>query len=368
MQFGAELATKISSVRGGNLYFIRDPADIKSLFTGQLDYMVSELAYDLNLTITPRAGLKIGGVYGIPGELLGWQNETSVTVTIPTVFLDNHGGGIFFTLMPEAGSEFLPERPDAGPLADVSVTYLPRNMAGGLAARSESHATVIAMRGDAPSHGMALGHLLIDEFTVLHDATTAHYVHNDQEAAWRLITDFRTRLEDSPLEGLDGEKELIASLHDRISFLSGHGVESSAPLAQLWGRWRIVQAKGETDFSAGETVEFTADNNFVCGSSSEEYESSAKQIYLTESEKVFKYEIKGDKLNLRHLRSNERVQLVRQPRARKPSVVGALGPRCEHLVDACTKLLGARTVRAARLSSAGRLGIFFGPHLHQVLE
>ena len=85
------------------------PADVKTLFTGQLDYMVSELAYDLKLTITPRAGLKIGGVYGIPGELLGWQNETSITVTIPTVFLDNHGGGIFFTLMPEPGSEFLPE-------------------------------------------------------------------------------------------------------------------------------------------------------------------------------------------------------------------------------------------------------------------
>ncbi len=44
VQFGAELATKISSVRGGNLYFIRDAADIKTLFTGQLDYMVSELA------------------------------------------------------------------------------------------------------------------------------------------------------------------------------------------------------------------------------------------------------------------------------------------------------------------------------------
>lgn len=312
VQFGAELATRISSVRGGNLYFIRDPTDIKSLFTGQLDYMVSELAYDLELTITPRAGLKIGGVYGIPGELLGWQNESSVTVTIPTVFLDNHGGGIFFTLMPETDSEFLPERPEAGPLADVSVTYLPRNVARGVAVRSESHATDISMHG-TPSPGMTLGHLLIDEFTVLHDATTAHYVHNDQETAWRLITDFRARLEDSTLEGLDGEKELIASLHDRISFLSGHGVESSAPLAQLWGRWRIVQAKGETDFSAGETVEFTADNNFVSGGSSEEYESSAKQIYLTESEKVFKYDIKGDKLSMRHLRSNERVQLVRQP-------------------------------------------------------
>ncbi len=308
VQFGAELATKISSVRGGNLYFIRDAADIKTLFTGQLNYMVSELAYDLKLTITPHAGLKIGGVYGIPGELLGWQDDTSITVTIPTVFLDNHGGGIFFTLMPEPGGEFLPETPRVGKLADVSVTYLPKGMT-----RTETHAVSIAMRGDGPSEGMALGHLLIDEFTVLHDATRAHYLHNDQEAAYRLITDFRARLEDSPLEGLEGEKELIASLHDRIAFLSGHGVESNTPLARLWGRWTIVQARGETEFSAGETVEFTADNNFVTDNGSEEYQSSTKQIYLTDSEKVFKYDIKGDKLSLRHQRSNERVQLVRQP-------------------------------------------------------
>ena len=50
VQFGAELATRIGSVRGGNLYFIRDEPDVKQLFTGQLDYMVSELAHDLKLT------------------------------------------------------------------------------------------------------------------------------------------------------------------------------------------------------------------------------------------------------------------------------------------------------------------------------
>jgi Ca-activated chloride channel family protein len=309
VQFDAALATEISSVRGGNLYFIRNPADIKTLFTGQLDYMVSELAYDLKLTIKPGYGHKIGGIYGIPGELLGWQDDDVITATIPTVFLDNRGGGIFFTLMPQPGSEFLPEKPGTGKLADVSVTYLPR----GLAARTESHAITIGARDGGPSQGMALGHLLIDEFTVLHDATSAHYLRNDQETAWRLISDFKTRLEDSPLEGLENEKELIASLHDRISFLSGHGGEPTAPLARLWGRWTIVQAKGETNFSTGETVEFTADNNFITKHDSEEYESSAKQIYLTDSEKVFKYDIKGDKLNLRHLRSNERIQLVRQP-------------------------------------------------------
>ena len=87
-------------------------------------------------------------MYGIPGELLGWQDETSITVTIPTVFLDNHGGGIFFTLMPEPGSEFLPETAGVGKLADVSVTYLPEQ---GSERAPQAHAVSIAVRRRMPA-------------------------------------------------------------------------------------------------------------------------------------------------------------------------------------------------------------------------
>ena len=87
--------------------------------------MVSELAHDLTVSITPRAGLKIAGVYGVPGELLGWQNRSRCKLTIPTVFLDNHGGGIFFTLAPETDRRFLPEKSDAAALANVSVNITP---------------------------------------------------------------------------------------------------------------------------------------------------------------------------------------------------------------------------------------------------
>ena len=310
VQFGAELATKIGSVRGGNLYFIRDEPDVKQLFTGQLDYMVSELAHDLTLTITPRAGLKIAGVYGIPGELLGWQNDREIKVTIPTVFLDNHGGGIFFTLAPEAADSFLPEKSGSGALADVAVSYLPIG-----AARPDSHAISIAMR-DAVSEGMKLGALLIDEFTVLHEATSAHYLRNDQETAFQLVDGFKQRLDASPIGGLDGEKKLIDSMHERISFLSGHGSEAAriSPFAQLWGRWTITRINGGVDFERGETLEFTPDNNLVRSSDAddEEYQSNNKQIYLPESELVFHYRIKGDTLTLHHRRTGVWVKLKRE--------------------------------------------------------
>ena len=310
VQFGAELATKIGSVRGGNLYFIRDEPDVKQLFTGQLDYMVSELAHDLTLTITPRAGLKIAGVYGIPGELLGWQNDREIKVTIPTVFLDNHGGGIFFTLAPEAADSFLPEKSASGALADVAVSYLPIG-----AARPDSHAISIAAR-DTVSDGMKLGALLIDEFTVLHEATSAHYLRNDQETAFQLVDGFKQRLDASPIGGLDDEKKLIDSMHERISFLSGHGSEAAriSPFAKLWGRWTITRINGGVDFERGETLEFTPDNNLVRSSDAgdEEYQSNNKQIYLPESELVFHYQIKGDTLTLHHRRTGVWVKLKRE--------------------------------------------------------
>jgi Ca-activated chloride channel family protein len=310
VQFGAELATKIGSVRGGNLYFIRDESDVKQLFSGQLDYMVSELAHDLRLTITPRPGLRIAGVYGIPGELLGWQNDREISVTIPTVFLDHHGGGIFFTLAPESAGAFLPEKTDAGALANVSVSYLPLGRVS-----TDAHAISIALRDGAPSDGMKLGSLLIDEFTVLHEATTAHYLRNDQEAAFQLLDSFKGRLDVSPIAGLDEEKKLIESLHTRIAFLSGHGGEAAriSPFAQLWGRWKIDRVNGGIDFERGETLEFTPDNNMLrSDEDDEEYQSNDKQIYLPESELVFHYRIKGDTLTLHHRRTNVWVRLKRE--------------------------------------------------------
>lgn len=308
VQFDAALATQVSSVRGGNLYFLRDAADVKAVFTGQLDYMVSELAHDLRLTIAPRAGFRIAGVYGVPGELLGWQNGDTVSVTIPTVFLDNHGGGIFVTLAPAAGRAFLPEAPLAGSLADVAVTYLPPN-----AARTESHAIAIGMPA-VPGDGMKLGRLLIDEFTVLHEATSAHYLRNDQETAYRLLSALRARLDATRIGGLDQERRLIDSLHTRIAFLAGHGAEAprTTPNTRLWGRWTIdessdqsgVQSSDDRGFAPGVTLEFTADNRLRVfepdsAPEEEEYQSNARQIYLPEEEIVFDYRIRGATLTLR---------------------------------------------------------------------
>src|SRR5690606_30909337 len=67
--FGAELATAISNVRGGNLVFFPNPADMQARFQREFDTLVTELAHDFKLTIKPRSGSEIAGVYGLPGDL-----------------------------------------------------------------------------------------------------------------------------------------------------------------------------------------------------------------------------------------------------------------------------------------------------------
>jgi Ca-activated chloride channel homolog len=318
VQFNAELATRIGSVRGGNLYFLRHEEDVRELFTGQLDYMVSELAHDLRLTITPAAGLKVSGVYGVPGQLLGWQNGNQIQITLPTVFLDNRGGALFVALAPESADAFLPERPPTASLLEVEVTYLPLKGGG-----SQRHSVSIGARPEGPSQGMRLGHLLIDEFAVLHEATSAHYLRNDRETAYQLVSRFKQRLDASTLAGLDEEKKLLDSLHTRIAFLSGHGgTETRAtPFTRLWGRWKVERVHGEVDFERGQLLEFTADNDLhVTGArkdgterdETEDYQSNNKQIYLPESELVFHYSISGDKLTLHHRRSGVWVRLKRE--------------------------------------------------------
>jgi Ca-activated chloride channel family protein len=319
VQFGAELATRISSVRGGNLYFIRDSADVQSLFKNQLDYMVSELAHDLTISITPRPGLKIGGVYGVPGQLLGWQNDVTVRVTVPTVFLDNHGGGIFFTLMPEAGAAFLPEKHDNAALADVSVMYQPLQKS----ALPEAHQIAVALKDGGPSQGMQLGHTLIDEFAVLHEATSAHYLRNDQETAFQLLSGLQARLAQTTQPDMQQEKELIDTLHARIAFLSGHGGEVDEakvpPFVKLWGRWTVTRSTGGADIKRGDVLEFTPDNDMLTWDAAggeireqESYDSNEKQIYLNDSELMFYYQIKGDTMNLHHRKANVWVRLKRE--------------------------------------------------------
>ncbi|MGB1015136.1 MAG: vWA domain-containing protein, partial [Nannocystaceae bacterium] len=111
--FGAELAQKVSSVRGGNLFFFPDETRMQAKFRDEFDTLVTELAYDLNLRVAPAPGMKIAGVYGIPGKAIKWQGNT-LEMTVSTIFLSKRKGAIFVAFAPESGKSLPARMPTAG--------------------------------------------------------------------------------------------------------------------------------------------------------------------------------------------------------------------------------------------------------------
>lgn len=212
--FGAELATAISSVRGGNLVFFPNPTEMQARFEKEFDTLVTELAHDFKLTIKPRAGFEIAGVYGLPGDLIRRVPGGGLQLTVETIFLSREQGGIFFAFKP-AGGGSLP--PAAGPLADASVSYLDTH-----GRRQTDRVSFSEWTQGALPLGLRRGQLLVDEITTLKRATSLHQEHNKTEQAFQLVRSLNQRFQQSRVTGLAKERELIAKLDATLARLSGH--------------------------------------------------------------------------------------------------------------------------------------------------
>jgi Ca-activated chloride channel homolog len=307
VQFDAELATTIGSVRGGNLLFMRDEGDVKQVFHDEFDYMVSELAHDLTISITPQAGYNVAGVFGVPDGLLGWQNERTVKVTIPSVFLSSKGGALFVALGKSRADSYLPSRaiPAGATLASIQLQYTPLN--SGVA---ESDRLDVYAPAAQPSGAMQLGHTLIDEFTVLRQATSAHLLQNDQNLAYQQVHALATRLANSNDPRLDNERLLVNALEQQLAVLSGHGREGAprrAAVAKLWGLWEVRSIQGRSNLRRNERLEFTPYSEFRYYqkedgarvlAEEDEFDANRRQIVIEGSGQVYDYEVRGNELVL----------------------------------------------------------------------
>ena len=217
VQFGAELAQKVSSVRGGNLLFFSDIGKMREKFAEELDYLVTELAYDLDLTVRPAPGLRIAGIYGIPGDLVEWTDEGGIHLHISTIFLSKSEGAIYLSLASTG------ERRSGSALGDIALSYDARD--GGLTQGSAliEPAKLPIRSGD---EGLSRGLLLVDELTVLKKATALHHESNDQEAAWQLLSALSQRMAASRDPQLQIEVDLVTKLEQTLRQLAGRQGET----------------------------------------------------------------------------------------------------------------------------------------------
>jgi Ca-activated chloride channel family protein len=315
IQFDGALATKVSSVRGGNLYFISNEAEVASVFEKQLDTMVSELAHDVTLVLSPMEGYRISGVYGVPDGLMAEGQDGAVSITVPTAFLSTNGGGIFLTLAKSRERENLPAASLGGrPLLGVSLSYV-----GARDGRAGTDRLAVAAPAGAPSAPLRLAHLLVDEYFALRGASTAFHSEGNPKKAYALLKGLSDRIDGSGIEGLKDEKKLVSDMLQQAAFYSGYAGEMPRSMRHLSvvGTWEVRRAEGVEDLRRGDRLSFNTDKEVLtrrrwkAGDEHGRYEINEKQIHFPEDGLVFDYRTSGDTLKLEHALGQATVYLRR---------------------------------------------------------
>ena len=96
-----EVLRGMSQIRGANAFSLTDPEQISTLMEDNWPWMVSPIAYDLELTASSSEGFVVAEGYGFPESTLG---ETSLSVS--TVFLSRRRGALLLRFAPNAGEAF----------------------------------------------------------------------------------------------------------------------------------------------------------------------------------------------------------------------------------------------------------------------
>jgi Ca-activated chloride channel homolog len=320
--FDDSLATEISSVRGGNLFFIEDEQAVQEVFAKNFELMGGEVAHDLKLTISPVTGWAATGVFGVPNGLMTNGQDGAITVTIPTVFLSNNGGGIYVTLGKSSELQDLPVATiDASkPLMDVSLSYTEAK-----SGKFGADRLAVASPSGTASAPLRLSQTLVDQFLSMRSATTAYHIDNDPKRAFSILSDLENRLKNSSLAELNPELKLVNDMRGEAAFYSGYSGELPKNIRHraISGSWKVVQTSGFTDVFTGNTMTFDADDDEsyvttkranpprgIEEKDSEEFAVNEKNIFFKESDIVFFWKLAGDRLILKDSAADSRAQIT----------------------------------------------------------
>lgn len=255
VQFGAELATRISSVRGGNLFFFEDGAQMTHTFAEDFDTMVTELAHEFSVRIAPAPGLKLEGVFGVPADMLRWDGD-AVVLDVATIFLSRRKGAIYFALSPAVANRNLPARKFAAGSAVATIGFSYRDARDAAAVSATSACSLLAP--EMVQAGLSRGLRLVDEYLTLEKAAQVHLFENNQETAFRLTRGLLARLTTATAADADLRREcdLVRDVHNTLALLAGHLGEISlaepgaaaSPLVGVWRRTADGDDAGTQEF------------------------------------------------------------------------------------------------------------------------
>jgi Ca-activated chloride channel family protein len=157
------------------VFTFSQPDDVRKRFGSDFDLMVTELAYDLVLTLHPVAGVAIAGVYGVPNDTFERTADGDLRMSVATIFPSRERGGIYVGLAPTG---YLPTEVQLGSdVLEVTLSYQARD---GVAEPVTRRVPVVDPGpGD---EGLPRGIALVDEATVLAGAATHYHEGKTQMA------------------------------------------------------------------------------------------------------------------------------------------------------------------------------------------
>ncbi len=306
--FDGRLASKISSVKGGNLFFIDREGAASELFEREFDNMVSEVARDIRITIDPAEGFIVADVYGVPENILTRNPDGSVSAFIGSAFLSSNGGGIFASLDGMG---------DMNAPASVAISY--EDALSGERGHAVANATPVS---SAPPAQMLLAQSLVDQYTAMHSTLTAYHQSGDIEAANASFAALSERLSAAKLDGLKGEIELVDRLKSTSSEIIAFNTSPERRrMRAVIGEWEVTRHRGVDDIARGDIVSIDERMRFVTERRSgrdagediwQRYQINEKQLHVIGSGLVFWYQLDDDTLRLRNGRDRTMIVLRRR--------------------------------------------------------
>ena len=118
LDLGSELVTEMSKVRGGNAFHFSDMKTMKKRVRNEFDFMVTPLAYDLEIHAVANGELQIEDTWGAP------MDGDEVNFGASSLFLSARDGGMGVTLVGSDGGGIVAGQEPAT-MADLEVSWMP---------------------------------------------------------------------------------------------------------------------------------------------------------------------------------------------------------------------------------------------------
>lgn len=260
VKFSTDMTARVGSTRGCAIRSFSNPDDLKRVIGESFDELVAQVAQDVEIVVTPRRGLRIEGVYGLPRYLLSWDGSgRGMRFQLGALFRSPRAKTFYVTLASEYGDLDQPETPPPADGPVLRVRYSFRPVLPGDTGGAE-------MRLDVPtvpllaSPGLKRGAALLSEYLALRAAARAYLLDNNPERTRALLSDAAGILATEADVLLLPEQQLVQQFTDALTVSAGKSLaqadaeapaaaetrrpRSRAPQQALWGAW---YAESSTD-------------------------------------------------------------------------------------------------------------------------